>query len=245
MSCDHVQQQISSLIDRRIADAEEENVRAHIESCNACQERWESALSLRSALRGMAQPEVPAPLAAKLRVLASHERERQLSRVSLSARLRHLTARAGLYFDNLMRPVALPFAGGVLSALLSFGLLVPTLSFPHNFVGGPTFFVEPAGSTVDLSGQTSDSINILAPRIQPVDSPYTGYTNVVDLTIDENGKVVDWTVVSGRLTEELNNLIILSRFIPATTFGLPTSGKIRAVQGPIIVGPSYSFTVRS
>jgi hypothetical protein len=68
-------------------------------------------------------------LATKLSVMASHERERQLARVSVRERVRRLAANINLAFDNLMRPVALPLTGGLLSALLVFGLMMPSLSF--------------------------------------------------------------------------------------------------------------------
>jgi predicted anti-sigma-YlaC factor YlaD len=39
MSCDKVQQQIASLLDRKVVSVEEGSVMAHIESCRACGER--------------------------------------------------------------------------------------------------------------------------------------------------------------------------------------------------------------
>ena len=53
--------------------------------------------------------------------------------MSLSARAHRWAGRVQLVFENLMRPMALPFAGGVLSALVMFAMLVPSLAFPHNF----------------------------------------------------------------------------------------------------------------
>jgi hypothetical protein len=52
----------------------------------------------------------------------------------------------------------------------------------------------------------------------------------VDLTIDETGRVVDWTVVKGVITQDMKSVILLSTFQPATNMGMPTSGKIRMVQ---------------
>jgi hypothetical protein len=52
----------------------------------------------------------------------------------------------------------------------------------------------------------------------------------VDLTIDETGKVVDWTVVKGVITADMKSVILLSTFQPATNMGMATSGKIRVVQ---------------
>jgi hypothetical protein len=53
---------------------------------------------------------------------------------------------------------------------------------------------------------------------------------VVDLTIDETGKVVDWNIVRGELTPDMESVIMFSRFEPATNMGMATEGQIRMVQ---------------
>ncbi len=68
------------------------------------------------------------------------------------------------------------------------------------------------------------------PRIEPVDSTPSDFLNVVDLTIDETGHVVDWTVVKGVITADMKSVILFSSFEPATNMGTATSGKIRMVQ---------------
>src|SRR6185312_6650768 len=93
---------------------------------------------------------VPADLTAKLRVLASHERTRRLSRVSLIARIEYWSDRARLFFDNLMRPVAVPFAGGVISAITIFSVLLPCLTFQHVYAD-QMLFTYPEGEVVTLS----------------------------------------------------------------------------------------------
>lgn len=209
MSCENVRELISSFLDGKVAAGERENVVAHIESCRECEARFEAMQSLRVELRKMSQPAMPAHLAESLRVLASQECVRQLSRVSLSARARLWAVRMQLAFDNLMRPLALPFAGGVLSALVMFAMLVPTLAFPHNFRNDVPLwmlYTNPAleeMSQVDASDET-----------------------VVELTIDERGSVQAYTVKQGQLTPEMENkLMMFSRFAPATLFGQPTWGK--------------------
>jgi hypothetical protein len=54
--------------------------------------------------------------------------------------------------------------------------------------------------------------------------------NVVDLTIDQSGRVSNWTVARGELTPDLANIIMFGQFSPATNMGVPTFGKVRAVQ---------------
>ena len=130
MSCDNVHDRISSFLDGQVPAGERERLSAHIKSCRECGAYLESAQELRAALREMDDAPIPAALSANLRVLASHEHTRRLARVSFSARAKSWRAQARLAFDNMMRPFALPFAGGLLSALVAFGTLVPTIDPP-------------------------------------------------------------------------------------------------------------------
>jgi hypothetical protein len=53
---------------------------------------------------------------------------------------------------------------------------------------------------------------------------------MVQLTVDSNGQVSDFTVPSGDASSdemrEIGNLVLYSTFIPATAFGQRVSGKI-------------------
>jgi hypothetical protein len=229
MSCKQTQERISLLLDGRLAAAEREFVVAHTQSCRECGARFESLAEQRAMLRGIRRPSVPAALSARLRVLASHERERRLARVSFAARLAGWGERVRFEFDNLMRPVALPMAGGLLSTLLMFALLVPSLSFYHDMTG-EEFYTMPVGSIVTSTNGTIADEEADFPRIALPGEATQDYLNVVDLVIDENGKVVDWFVVRGQLTKDMESVIMFSGFLPATELGLPTKGTIRVVQ---------------
>jgi len=125
MSCDNLQELISLTLDGRLPESERENVFDHVRVCRECGDRMSTLQTQRAILRKMAQTPVPADLSARLRVLASHERERQLARVNIGERVRRMAAKIDLAFENLMRPVALPVTGGLVSALLLFGLMYP------------------------------------------------------------------------------------------------------------------------
>jgi hypothetical protein len=231
MSCDYVQELISPLLDGKAQAEERENVLAHIGECRQCTAHLESLQSQRSMLRQLAPAAVPPALAARLRVTASHERERQLARVSFGTRMRRWASRVELAFDNLMRPVALPFTGGLLYTLLMFGLLMPSLSFSHQG-GGHEFFTFPSGSIVTdpwEQGVKEDATD--PPRFESPDQPDGDYVNIVNLVIDESGRVVNWSVVRGQLTDDMKSIILLGRFQPATDFGINTSGTVQVRQG--------------
>lgn len=232
MSCEQVQELISSFLDRRGAEGDRETVMAHARSCRECGAVLEFHQTVRPALRKMERVRVPVNLTSNLRVLASHERVRQLSRVSLSARIRFWSDKAKLFFDNLMRPLAVPFAGGVISAMTIFSVLLPCLTFQHVYAD-QMLFTYPEGEVVTLSASgvyLPPSSLEYSPRIERTDAKTPEAANVVVLTIDQSGRVCDWSVSHGELTPDITNIIMFSQFSPATNLGLPIAGKVKAVQ---------------
>jgi hypothetical protein len=227
-----MQERIASFVDRRLPDAARQNVSAHMASCRDCSAYLESIESVRRAIGELSRPPIPAGLTARLRVLASHEHARTVARVSWSARLAAWSGRLSLAFDNLMRPLAFPFAGGIVSALILFGLVIPTMTFEHAFAGQVLFTV-PDGEVVCMApnGSYSPMESDNPPWLQRADISMPEAANVVDLTIDPKGRVWNWTLVRGELTPDLANIIMLSAFNPATNdIGMPTWAKVRAVQ---------------
>src|SRR5271157_3710858 len=210
MSCDDMHEMVSSLLDRRVTAREEESVLAHLESCRQCGAEFESMRQLRGALRQLDRPELPARLLEGLRMLALNERLRRLSHVGLSARAHRWAGRMQLVFENLMRPMALPFAGGLLSALVMFAVLVPSLAFPHNFRNDVPLWVLYTDPALE--------------EMNPVDA---SDEIVVEVTIDERGRVQGYAVTQGRMTRDTENTLVqFLRFAPATVFGQPTWGRV-------------------
>jgi hypothetical protein len=230
MSCENVQELISLLLDRKLPDRERENVLAHTGRCRTCGAHLESIQEIRAALRNLRQPAMPHALSAKLRVLASHEHARKFAGRNLSARVEHWYTRVRLAFDNMMRPLALPFTGGILSAMVVFSLLVPNLSFPHNYADEPSTidFTFPDGKVVGATDHTLGP-NEPETRLEPVSAIILPGEKAVDLVIDDTGQVRDYCVIRGDLTPDMINVILLSRFTPATYSGQPTWGSIRVV----------------
>src|SRR5207302_196840 len=114
---------------------------------------------------------MPAHLAANLRVLASHERARRVSRASLSTRTQFVYDRIRLWFDNLMRPMALPLGGGLLSAVVLFSVLVPTLTAQHDDTDTASLATDPYGQVVFMSSTgvyaPESAAEAELPRIEP------------------------------------------------------------------------------
>lgn len=231
MSCENVQERISYLIDRRIGPEEREEVLAHIEACTKCDSHFAYMQLQRAALLRMGDRAMPAALQERLRATASYERIRQLSRATFVSRRRRWWSNLQLAFENLMRPAALPFAGGLLSTALVFSLLLPQLIVARSFGDGPStqIFTIPDGRVVGAIGEQ--------PRIEPADSVNPDYQTVIELTVDDYGSVTDYQVTRGQLTPDLKDLIMFSRFTPATLFGRRTTAKVKIVYGKISQEP--------
>ena len=182
---------------------------------------------LTQALRGLPARTPPPGMTTSLRVIASRERQRLLNRRSLRLAWAHWCDRAGLAMHNGMRPLALPFAGGVVSAIVLFSMLLLP-SYPrHNNASGfdvPTMLSTGAG--------VKDSVLDAGSFLRPIGISVGDM--VLDVTVDDQGRMVDYSVVSGAnllqdptVRRRLENLLLFTVFVPATSFGQPMAGKIR------------------
>jgi len=209
MSCDNVQQLIPRLLGRRLAGEPRDRLFQHLKECPGCNASLEARDEVRAALREMQYVAVPPDLNARLRVTASKERARRLARRTLGSRLRGWADSGRLLVDNMMRPLALPFAGGVFSAIVLFGALVPTLVVQRS-IGADVpiaLFTDP---TLEDVGHAHDSC----------------VETIMELTVDERGRVSDYSVSQGKMSPEMENDLLFFRFAPATAFGQPTWGRV-------------------
>jgi len=166
---------------------------------------------LLNSLRSLPARIPPNQLTTRLRVMASRERAR---------RLRHAAGPFDylrIWADNLMRPLALPFAGGLVSAIVLFSMLVPGLpsisrtAFADSDV--PTILYTEASLKSPLPfGLHDDEI-------------------IIDLLIDEEGCVIDYTLPPGPMNpairRNIENNLLFARFNPATTFGRAMPARLR------------------
>ena len=203
MNCDKVRKTLSAFLDRSLGRATFDATSQHLAHCRDCSSSAQELNDLHSALRRLPVEAPPARLLTELQVLASRERMRQL-----------WAGEMRLLFDNLMRPIAIPLAGGIASAVFLFSMLQPTLQFPHR-----THNDVPSG----LFSQSNATFDALPPF---------GFTEddvVVQLTVDDQGRVVDYSIpnnVNSRLRNDIANVILFTQFHPATEFGMPIAGKV-------------------
>jgi hypothetical protein len=175
---------------------------------------------MEKALRSLPPLVPPEGLTTSLRVIASRERQRRLARRTWRRALASWYERTCLAANDVMRPLALPFAGGVVSAIVLFSVwLVPT--YPLQARSGydvPIMLTTTTEATLKGNGPMSVS----------------GGDVVVDITVDGEGKMADYDIVSiggalqdANVRHRLKSFLVMSEFVPATAFGQPMAGKVR------------------
>jgi len=223
MDCWSVRSKISAFLDGALADGERREIREHRAACNSCSREIERFERVRTALLTLPKAGVPPELTARLRVTASRVLSRSSAAESGWPKWRD---RLELAAKNLMRPLALPLAGGVCSAIVLFSALVPTFN--------STFAMNKSHSAIDVP--TMLATEPMVKYTAPVAFPETDV--VLDLTIDDQGQVVNYTIVSAapgqrldQLRPIIENKLLFTGFWPATAFGRPVAGTVRVSFG--------------
>jgi hypothetical protein len=213
MSCQTVLNSLSEFLDHRVAGDERARVAVHLAGCRECAAYLRELSELRNGLKSLPPAAVPERLGTQLQVLASRERAHWNATKTLSLALHTWAVNVKLAADNLMRPLAVPLAGGLASAVMLFSLLVPTLGFRPNVLNDvPTGFYTAA-----------TLVEVAPPGISNDET-------VVELYVDAKGQATDYSVqrgkVSPQMQAELTKMMFFSRCTPATWFGQPTNGKV-------------------
>lgn len=213
MTCLSARQRLGGYVQERLGAAEQARIRRHLQDCAACFEEYEYQARLDSPLRELPAVEPPLALGTAIRLRLMPQ-----PRPSLWDRWQ-------VHLSNLMRPVALPAAGGLLSALILFGILLPAMQI--------TRAADTPGSGSDLPTDL-----VTEPRFKNASPfPVTPVTEdlLVEAWIDERGNITNFEVLSptpmGAAVEKMLllqsvNALLTMKFEPATRFGQPTAGKV-------------------
>ena len=150
----------------------------------------------------------------KLQVLASRESSRRMKRLNFASWVRENVSRARLFFDNLLKPLAVPAAGGLCASFLCFGVIVDTLHYVPDW-----------GRDIPISFSSEIAFGDLSPFCAG-----KGTNVMVQLTVDSEGNVTDFSVPatnnpSSDELREIGNLVLYSTFTPAMRLGRPVASK--------------------
>jgi len=218
MTCNGIDRKISGDLDGRLSATERKQLRLHLAECRDCQVYAQQVEQLRGQMRQVAPHAVPRGLATRLRVMASKEASSRRSGESRSLAA-SVARRINAWMGEMMRPFAIPFAGGLVSAVFLFSMLVPTMTVLRGDAASDV-------PTVLLTGASiKDSL--------PLGDPRDGL--VVDLVVDESGRMVSYSLPADQhllmdnaeIRRAVENKLLVTRFEPATFFGKPTSARLR------------------
>ena len=236
LSCKSVRGNLWDYSSRMLEASGYDAVDAHLGACLDCDRRLTDVSSMRNGFRHLPVQAVPPLVATRLQVIASRERSRRLLSLDPAAWLRDKLSSAMMNFDNFLRPYAVPATGGLLASCLCFSLIAHTLQLRPYLVDNDM----PVGLYTEVS------IDDVSPF------SFTGKDVTVELTVDANGAVTDFTPISqGGSTptaEELNQiagLVLYSTFTPATRFGQRVSSKrLFAVRHLDYAGLTHTASTR-
>ena len=160
-------------------------------------------------------------------MLASREHARQMTRRNVAARIETLRERLERFWGEILSPLALPFTGGLASAIVLFGMcVVPAYPLKAIPVDGVSLADVPTTLT------TSAEVRGTSPFVTSSDEV------VVDVWVDGQGRMFDYAIVAGasvlansQLRRRLENMLLFTQFTPATEFGQPTASKLRLRLG--------------
>jgi hypothetical protein len=218
MNCQFVQQALSAYMDGQLTEPVRRQLSEHLAHCRECLAISEQHARIKVSLGMLPARVPPAGLQLALRSLASRELARRRGGGGISARFGRWANVWQFRLDGLMRPLALPFAGGLVSAILVFALFVPMFAVRGKSViqDVPTMlFTEATVNAVPDFDMNEDEV-------------------LVDLVVDGQGRIVDYSAPNGQdwmrnapLRRRLENALLFTNFTPSTMFGQPASTRVR------------------
>jgi len=211
MNCTETRSMLSLYLDGAVSGRQMCDVREHLNDCSSCNTHYVSLKNTQHVLAQIGRRQPPPDLALRIRVALSHEAAKQR---------RPLFEGALVRFDNAFRMFMVPATAGVLSAIIFFGLLIGFFAMPQPLEARnndvPTALYTPPELALSPFGWQVSSLD--------------AESLVVDVSVDPNGRVQDYRIISAppeasEIMTQLNNMLIFTQFRPATSFGQPVSGR--------------------
>lgn len=201
-TCVEIRGYFSDYLDDRCTPESRKSIRYHLTFCEACRERLEQWQSMREELQALPRRHVSPELGLRLRVQMSQFLHR------------NFFARLWVRLENGLKPLLIPATGGVITAIISFCLII-------------------GSQTVPISGTPDVTVQFTPARVEelaPMDFTAADNSLVLVTQISAAGHVTGYRVVSGQdspgLMQRLDRMVYFSHFLPATTFGKPTDGEV-------------------
>jgi len=217
MNCVQAKRHLAGYLDGAISSSAHQRVRAHLADCRECLGELENYRRLAVTLASVTPAPVPSDLALRIRLAASHAQ----SRLTIPQRI---WSRAVLTFENILRPIAVPATGGVLTALVAFVLIVQNI-----LVGIPMGGIVPNDAALNIvrPARLESLATFQVPGIDNGSLTNSGVMTV-EATLNAQGQVVSYVILAGpddaAIRHQLDQVMMFSRFTPEMNFGSPEAG---------------------
>lgn len=210
MKCTEIRKSFSPYLDGRVSGSEMRALTRHVEQCAACAREYAAMQRTQQLLSSLGRTRAPADLALKLRVAISREAAQTRRR-----RFEGVVVR----LENALNAFMVPATAGLVSAVLTFGLLLGFFALPAELraSSGDVPLMLYTGPQLQQSAFGTTLGNIGDDAV------------VIEAFVDANGRVEDYRIVSQpddakAVLPQLKNLLIFTTFHPALSMGRPTSG---------------------
>jgi hypothetical protein len=209
-NCAEANKLFSPYLDGRVSGAEMRAVTRHLERCAACEREFAAMQRTQQLLSSLGRKKAPADLALKLRVAISREAA-QTRRPRFEGMLVRLS--------NSLNAFMVPATAGLVSAVLTFGLLLGFFALPQA--------LEASNADVPLMLYTRPQLQQSAFGMSLGNMGDDAL--VIEAYVDANGRVEDYRILSQpddakAVLPQLKNLLIFTTFRPALSMGRPTTG---------------------
>ncbi len=218
MDCQQIRLMLSAFQDGCVVESERRATEQHLARCPECSRMAAQMEMARQSVRSVPRLQPPVHLLYALRAMASREAAYRRRYAGFRGWLLGMYERLALFSNNLMRPLAVPAAGGLASAVFLFSMVMP------NFYG----IVHQHINDIPISISTETTVRSAFVELA------SGADVIVDVLVDDQGRVIDYSFPDGygsmntsRMRRLLENTLLLTDFNPATTFGQPITGWVR------------------
>jgi hypothetical protein len=215
MNCADYKKMFSLYLDGQVSGAEMNMLTRHMEACPNCTGEYAELRRTQELLAALRKTKPPADLALQLRVAISRE--------AAQARRRRFEG-ALVRLSNALNAFMVPATAGVVSAVLTFGLLLGFFALPRP--------LEASSSDVPLMLYTAPQLDQSVFGTSLGTSLGTTGDNsvLIEAYVNANGRVEDYRILSepedgSDVLPQVKNLLIFTTFRPALAMGRPTSGR--------------------
>ncbi len=210
MKCTDARSLFSANLDGALPGRPMQRLSEHLKACPQCSAEYAGLAQTQRLVASLGRRRAPDDLALKLRVAISRE----------AALRRERTWQAwSVHLEDAFRAFMIPATAGIISAVIFFAVMIGFFALPASVSAAdqdlPVFYTPPQLASIPMEPGIASSI----PE-----------SVVVEASIDANGRVQDYRVISGpkdasQYGRQLDSVMIFTTFRPATSFGRPTVGR--------------------